>query len=50
MYGGRGSRKPDDTPSYLWVNMSKKQKDPAVQDAAHEEAMEQLQKEIDAEV
>ena len=47
--GGRGSRKPDDIPSYLWVNMSKKQKDQAVQDAAREEAMEQLQREIDAE-
>ena len=31
--GGRGSRKPDDIPSYLGVNMSKKQKDQAVQDA-----------------
>ena len=34
--GGRGSRKPDDIPSYLWVNMSKKQKDQAVQDAARD--------------
>ena len=43
-YGGaRGSRKPDNIPSYLWTAMSKKQKDQAVEEAAREAALEALE-------
>ena len=43
-YGGaRGSRKPDNIPSYLWTAMSKKQKDQAIEEAAREAALEVLE-------
>ena len=42
-YGGsRGSRKPDSIPSSMWVNLSKKQKEKAIEDEARELARKEL--------
>ncbi|CAE6970116.1 unnamed protein product [Symbiodinium natans] len=43
-YGGtRGSRKPDSIPSDLWVRLSKKQKDKAIEDEVRENALRELE-------
>ena len=43
-YGGtRGSKKPESIPSYLWVNMSKKQKEKAIVDEAREQALRDME-------
>ena len=42
-YGGtRGSRKPDSIPSSMWVNLSKKQKEKAIEDEAREAARKEF--------
>ena len=42
-YGGsRGSRKPDSIPSFIWVNLSKKQKEKAIEDEARELARKEF--------
>ena len=43
--GGRGSRKPDRIPWYLWTAMSKKQKDQGVEEAARDAALGALKAE-----
>ena len=40
-YGGsRGSKKPDNIPTHIWVNLSKKQKDKAISEEAAKVARE----------
>ena len=46
-YGGeRGSKKPDSIPSSIWVNLSKKQKEKAIEDEARKLALEELDEEF----
>ena len=46
-YGGeRGSKKPDSIPSSIWVNLSKKQKEKAIEDEARKLALEELDERV----
>ena len=46
-YGGtRGSKKPDSIPSSMWVNLSKRQKEKAIDDEARRLALEELDEPI----